>query len=174
MNNNTFLKVDKDLFNLGLNPAQILIIAQVMEFQRNNCDCYITDKQLSENFGVSEKTISREIKNLIDLQFLSKETTNTRSGRKRKLYIKYPTDNLTGANGQNDLCPTDNLSNANGQNDLIKDNIKDNIKEKEKEAAEDYPTITRDKLNTAPVEIEWISDDLVYIPNSNKTFKVID
>ena len=35
---NLFLKVDKDLFKLGLNPTQILIVSQVMEFQRNNQD----------------------------------------------------------------------------------------------------------------------------------------
>lgn len=41
---NVFLKVDKDLFKLGLNPTQILILAQVIEFNTNTGDCFISNE----------------------------------------------------------------------------------------------------------------------------------
>ena len=59
-----FLKVDKDLFSKGLNPTEILILAQIIEFDTNTGDCFISDKQLAEQFGVSIKTVSRAIEAL--------------------------------------------------------------------------------------------------------------
>ena len=37
---NIFLEVNKDLFKLGLNPAEILLLAQVMEYERNTGDFF--------------------------------------------------------------------------------------------------------------------------------------
>ena len=147
---NLFLKVDKDLFKLGLNPTQILIVSQVMEFQRNNCECYVTDKQFAENFGVSESTISREIKKLDELKILTKETKNVKGGKQRKLFFNLSTvnlmlveknaasttSNLTVDNQQIDSCTTSKLLGDNQQIDLIKDNIKDNEKKNKEDNRE--------------------------------------
>lgn len=142
---NLFLKVNKDLFNLGLNPTEILILAQVMEFNTNTGSCFISDKVLADNFGVSEKTISRTIKGLEDKGFITRNTVNVKGGKQRHMLVNQKKieaaltkDNLTvddNNNGQNDCCTKDNLTVVNGQNDLIKDNRKDNsLKDNYKEA----------------------------------------
>ena len=134
-----FLKVDKDLFKLGLNPTEILIYAQVIEFNTNTQDCFMSDKAFAEMLGVSDKTVSRALSSLEEKDLIKRETKNVRNGKERHIRV---------TNGQNDSCkteikeePTDNLSFAQqticplpkGQNDLIKDNKKENIiKEKDK------------------------------------------
>lgn len=145
-----FLKVDKDLFLLDLNPTEILIISQIIEFQRNEKDCFMSDEAFSDNLGVSKSTISREIKKLEEQKIIIKSTKNTRSGRSRVMSINETTLNsliaeahkrdseesakvkLTIADSQIDDCAKVNLPIANKQIDFIKDNIKDNIKDKSK------------------------------------------
>jgi DNA-binding MarR family transcriptional regulator len=126
-----FLKVDKDLFNSGLNPIEILVLSQVIEFENNKAQCFMTDAQFAENFGVSAKTISRTLDKLEESGYISRKTITLSSKRVRTITTK--------SNGQNDSlnlkqtkCPseTDKMSNSNGQNDFIKDNIKDNTKDK--------------------------------------------
>ena len=129
---NLFLKVNKDLFKSGLNPIEILVLSQVIEFQNNKAQCYMTDAQFAENFGVSAKTISRTLDKLEELGYITRKTVTLASKRVRTILAK--------SNGQNDclnenlrqtICPseTDNLSNSNGQNDSIKDNLKYNLKD---------------------------------------------
>lgn len=123
---NYFLKVDKDLFKLGLNPTQILILAQIMEFDTNTGDCFISDKTLADNFGVSESTIKREVKNLETLGYISRETKNIKGGRERHIKVNHTRLNLTlveNNKAQNDTCTKLNLTLDKGQNDTIKDNI---------------------------------------------------
>ena len=136
---NMFLKVDKDLFNLGLNPTEILIYAQVAEFNRTTGDCFMSDKAFAEMLGVSDKTVSRALKALEDKSLITRETKNIKGGKTRHIHInnrqnvpceteitKTTTDKMSLVQQTN--CPL-----YNGQNDLIKDNIKENIiKEKEK------------------------------------------
>ena len=134
---NLFLKVNKDLFSLGLNPTEILILAQIMEYSTNTGDCFMSDKSFSVLFGVSDKTISRALKNLEDKSFISRETKNSKGGKER--HIRINTNKIEealskdkmSADNQRTNCPlpTDKLSLDNGQNDLIKDNIRDNIKD---------------------------------------------
>lgn len=107
-----------------------------MEFDNNTGNCFISDKVLAAAFGVSDKTISRAIKNLEDKGFITRDTRNVKGGRERvmkpnqkKIEAALTKDNLTvdsNNNGQNDCCTMDKLSVVNGQNDFIKDNIKDN------------------------------------------------
>ena len=82
---NLFLSVNKDLFKLGLNPAQILIIAQIMEFEKNTGDCFISNERLAEQLGVSASTIKREMKKLEDDGFIIRETKNIQKGRERHI-----------------------------------------------------------------------------------------
>lgn len=143
---NLFLKVNKDLFKLGLNPTEILILAQIMEYDTNTGKCFISDATLADAFGVSTKTISRAVSNLECKGFIKRETRNVKGGRER---IMLPVlaaiekaltkDNLSIVETKEDKtesaqqtnCPltTDNLTLDKGQNDLIKDNIKDNQKD---------------------------------------------
>ena len=84
---NIFMKVNKDLFKLKLNPTEILIIAQVMEFQTNTNDCFISNKVLAEQFGVSEKTISRAVEALEQRGFITRNTKNVKGGKERHMRV---------------------------------------------------------------------------------------
>ena len=188
---NLFLKVNKDFFKLGLNPTEILILAQIMEFNTNTKDCFISDKALAENFGVSEKTISRSIKALEDKGFITRDTKNAKGGKVRHIYINAANiektltkDKLTvdNNNGQNDCCTKDKLSVDNGQNDLIKDNIKDNIikdnielSAKADNSKTIYPTVTVSYLVSNNIAYELVEDstNLVRIKATGKIVKVI-
>ena len=126
---NIFLKVNKDLFKLGLNPTEILVLAQILEYNTNTGDCFISDKAMAEAFGVSDKTISRTMGALEEKGYITRDTKSTKGGKIRHITINI---NKIDKDSQQTNCPlpTDKLSLANGQNDLIKDNIKDNKKEK--------------------------------------------
>ena len=92
---NLFLKVDKDLFNLGLNPTEILLLAQVIEFNTNSKECFMTDAQFAANFGVSPKTISRALDRLEKEGFIIRETKTIASKRIRPIKILQGRQSLT-------------------------------------------------------------------------------
>lgn len=128
---NYFLKVDKDLFQQGLNPLEILLVSQIAEFENNTGDCFISDKTLAENFGVSESTISRTIKALETKGFIERETRNTQKGKERHLRIKERANSKmtvaeNSANVKMTVAQQSKCLLRTQQNDLIKDNIKDN------------------------------------------------
>lgn len=199
---NVFLKVNKDLFKLGLNPTEILIVAQIMEFETNTGSCFISDKALAEAFGVSEKTISRTLKALEDKGIIVRDTKSAKGGKVRYMTVNKAklrtTDNLTvdnKDNGQIDCYTTDNLTVDNGQNDLIKDNIKDNILKENKEKdnngiaasaaipeiaagaaiSHNYPVVTVRELHRMGAEYELIqnSNNLVRICATGRIVKVV-
>lgn len=139
--NNTFLAVDKGLFKIGLNPTQILLMAQVLEYQRNTGNFFMSDETLGNQFGVSYKTISREIKDLCEKGYLVKETKNTQTGKKRNIVanltaiqeaIKKAASGEESGEAGVEVSPTDKMSFPqrtncplrNGQNDFIKDKSK--------------------------------------------------
>lgn len=172
---NLFLKVNKDLFKLGLNPTEILVLAQIMEFNTNTNDCFISNKVLAEQFGVSEKTIARAIEALEKKGYITRNTKNVKGGKERHMLVNTKNleaqltkdnlsvdsqddvstrDKMTIDKGQNDFCTKDNLTLDKGQNDSIKDNIKDNIKEKDKDITESFSAGALKEESTAPKEIE--------------------
>ena len=83
--NNLFLKVNKDLFKLKLNPTEILLLAQILEYQTNTGDFFMSDEVLANNFGVSSKTISRALTSLEGKKFITRNTKNTKSGKERHI-----------------------------------------------------------------------------------------
>ena len=132
-----FLKVNKHLFNHNFNPLEILLLSQIIEFQNNGKECYLTDDALAEAFGVSNKTVSRTLKKLDEeMHIIHRKTSNNGSKKVRtmvcdeKALTQHIRDRQFVPDGQNDPGETDNLSLRDGQNDPIKDNIKDNIKDK--------------------------------------------
>lgn len=145
---NIFLKVNKDLFKLGLNPTEILLLAQVMEFQNNTGDCFMSDKALAEMYSVSEKTISRALSALEARGFIKRETRNIKGGRVRHItaVMSAINDSLTTDKMTLDDATTDKMSLVqqsncplyNGQNDLIKDK---SDKEKEENAGLRNPSL---------------------------------
>lgn len=160
---NTFLKVNKDFFKLELNPTEILLLAQIMEFNTNTGDCFMTDKAFAELFNVSEKTISRGLKTLEDKGFITRATKNIKGGKERHILInikninsKLTTDNLTvdeDLQASKSPLTTDNLTVDNGQNDLIKDKLKDNINNITKEIV---PEENGTQNNPIEVEKAWL------------------
>ena len=58
---NKFLAVNKDYFGLGLKSLDLLIIAQVDEFQRNKCPCYVTNDQFSAILALQRRELVWEI-----------------------------------------------------------------------------------------------------------------
>lgn len=144
---NLFLKVNKDLFGIGLNPIEILIVSQVLEFQTKKLECYITDESFAKDFNVSRSTIARAVKALEDKGVLNRQTTNIKGGKLRYLTInidkieelinKCQNDTCKNENEeinkcQFDYCTSVNLTIDKQQNDTIKDKRKDkNIKDNE-------------------------------------------
>ena len=191
---NLFLKVNKDLFKLGLNPTEILILAQIMEFNNNTGDCFISDKALAENFGVSESTIKREIKKLEEMGLIERDTKAVKGGKERhmkansaKIEQKLTSVNLSledASKVQKEPYTSVNLTLVKGQNDTIKDNIIDkNIKDNIREALTanavkssiDYPIVTVSQLTRDRIEYELIqnSTNLIRIKATGAVCKVV-
>ena len=92
-----FLAINKKYFNMGFKSVELLIIAQIEEFERNDYKCYITNEQLSDMFGESISTIKRALNNLEE-QGIIKRKTNTvnNNGQKSRQRI------LSISKGQNE------------------------------------------------------------------------
>lgn len=82
-----YLQVNKDLFKLGLNPTEILLLSQIIEFDRTTGDCFKSDKALAADFGVSDKTISRALGALEDRGYIKRETKNIKGGKERHIVV---------------------------------------------------------------------------------------
>ena len=59
---NTFLQINYDLFKLGLNPTETMLLAKIMEFHRSTGICYMTNEQFADLFNISESTVDRALK----------------------------------------------------------------------------------------------------------------
>lgn len=152
-----FLAINKEWLGNGLNPTEILILSQVAEYERNTGDCFISDKAMSELFGVSESTISRAVKALKEKGFIIVETKNVRGGRERHIHLansKMTVDSSEQAS--NCLLTTSNLTIVNKQNDFIKENIK----EKGKENLEAFSApigAEKSSLGTPKAKSDWVT-----------------
>ena len=131
----SFLAVDKNLLGKGLQPIDILILAQIQEYERSN-ECYASNQTFADSFGVSTKTVERALDRLEDLKYINRDTKtvsdNGQKSRKRKIKTRKATVNLTvGYEKQPSNCPeaTVNLSKSNRQNDAIKEKKKEKEKE---------------------------------------------
>ena len=146
---NNFLAINKDYLNYDLKSIDILIIAQIEEFDRNKNFCHLSNQQFAEMFGESKSTIKRTIDKLEKLNIIKRQTTfiknNGRSNKQRILSLnnrsKWKVQNEpTINNGKSIMNPPSKMEGSNVdngrskntqwkvQNDPIKDNIKDNIK----------------------------------------------
>lgn len=88
---NKFLAIDKRYFGTGLKSLDLLIVAHIEEFQRNDCECYLTNQQFCEMFGEDINAVRRSLKKLEDMGVITRNTTfisgNGRSNRQRKLTV---------------------------------------------------------------------------------------
>ena len=152
MMDNNFLAVDKRwLSNPNVTLLQKLIIAQVTEYVRNGKECYMTDQQFADAFGVNVQQVTRAIKALSDNKMILRDTktvsNNGQASKTRtlKAIVKfdYSLDKgiVTSDNTLPEAIVIDDYSLegivkndiSNSQNDtegiVTSDNIKDNIKD---------------------------------------------
>lgn len=173
---NYFLEVNKDFFNLGLNPTEILVLAQIAEYNRTTKNCFISDKTLAQQFGVSDRTISRAIGKLEQEGFIKRETKNVKGGKERHLFIqldqieeKLTKDKMTvDGETQPTKCPltNDSLSLDNRQNDLIKEKGKD--KEKDNSSEPIQPTV--EVVSNQSQKVRTVADQVKGSTNADGAF----
>ena len=166
---NVFLQVNKDLFKMGLNPTEILLLAEIMEYDRTTGEFFKSNDALAEEFSVSAKTISRAVDSLEEKGLITRETKSVKGGKIRRIFLQHSSledaskDKMSivseapgGIKGQNVPCTKDNLSIVNRQNDLIKEKIKDNSKIKEENSSQSEELGSSD--NPIEVTLEWLAD----------------
>ena len=127
---NPFLKVDKYLFSLGLDATEILIVAQILEYQNKGLECYISNETFAEWFGISESTIKRRMANLEAKNIIKRNTKNVQKGKERYLTVLIEAPDSSTKVKKN-FVEGSNCSLRKEQNEPIKDNnekinIKDN------------------------------------------------
>ena len=130
---NLFLQVDKDLLGKGLKPIDILILAQVKEFERNKCECFLTNEQFAEMFGESVSTIKRTLDKLEKEKLIKRDTKyvdgNGRANRQRVIKSgkskKNPPKKMVGSKDDNGRFNNEEWS---GQEEPIKEKEKENKK----------------------------------------------
>lgn len=162
MIDDTFLAINKKYLNIGLKSIEILIIAQINEFERNNCQCYITNRQFADIFGESESTIKRAIDKLESFHVLRRQTHfidgNGKANKQRVLFL----NNQEEWKVQNDptKMESSDISDGRFKNDKWKGH-NDPIKEKEKENKKDNIIETEKILNLISFDKE-IQEDIKY------------
>lgn len=179
MANDTFLRIDKGLFGLGLSPIEILVYSQIEEFNRTTGDCFISNATMAKNFSVSEKTVARALDALEDRGLIVRHTKNTQKGKERHIALakdkmSFANETLESAKDKMSLAERTNCPLRNGQNDSIKDNLKE--KEKENIGVDKTASLrsavvinSQDGLggvnNPIEVEKEWLREQYRNAPN---------
>lgn len=139
---NKFLAINKKYFNREFKSIELLIIAQIEEFERNNCECYITNEQLSDMFGESISTIKRALSSLETKGIIKRKTStvsnNGQKSKKRIISIS-KVQNEPNLN-QNDVKKSNKQGSdikkvrfKNEESKVHNDLIKENKKEKKKD-----------------------------------------
>ena len=80
--NNLFLAVNKSYLNTDLQPIDILILSQIAEFQRNQCDCLLTNEQFSKMFGTTLYAVKTSLDKLENQKYITRSVSFT-GGRGR-------------------------------------------------------------------------------------------
>lgn len=130
-----FLSINKKYFNIGLKSIDILILSQIEEYQRNNCECYITNQQFSDMFGESVSTIKRSIDKLEQKGMLERKTRsrtdNGKKSKERTLNVVKVHSELNFKNKQGSNVEQARFKNEKSKvhNDLIKENKKEKKKD---------------------------------------------
>lgn len=154
MEGKRFLAVEKQWLGSGLDSLELLIIAQIAEYQRQKWPCYVTDKQLALLFGVSDRTICRYLEALEEKGVIIRETKTVgeNGNTRRRRTLRIVDDQLKNmkignkCGSQNDGMrqtkwrdDTVKMTQSYRQNGVIKESLKENeknfLKKNEKEAA---------------------------------------
>lgn len=72
-----YIQVNTEFFNTNLNPLEILILAVIESYTRDDKLCYQTNEQFSKMFNVSEKTVRNALDNLEAKNYIKRNTEFT-------------------------------------------------------------------------------------------------
>ena len=126
-----FLKISKGKYfnNKDFSPIDILVMAQIEEFERNNKDCFISDETMAHNFNVSVSTISRSLDYLEKQKYIIKKISyeNAKGIIKKKRQLSIQNEDTKSDTTNQNANNTTNQKALLKDNDLLKDN---NLKDK--------------------------------------------
>lgn len=69
---NNFLAVNKNYLYTDLQPIDILILSQVAEFNRNQCNCCLTNEQFSKMFGATLYSVKASLDRLENKNYITR------------------------------------------------------------------------------------------------------
>lgn len=78
----SYIKVNTEFFNTNLSPLEILILALIESYTRDNKEFYHTNEQMSKMFHVSEKTIRNALDSLEAKNYIKRNTKTISHGGK--------------------------------------------------------------------------------------------
>lgn len=111
----TFLAVDKTYLRSGLKSIDILLLAQIEEFQRNGSQCYMTTEQFSMLFGESERTVERSLERLDRGNWIIRKSSFVSGrgrGNRRRILMLAPDEDKTEAPNNGVAIRQENLMEA--------------------------------------------------------------
>ncbi len=160
--------------NKSFNILHAYIVERVRSFEKKGLPCYITNQQLADATGTSEKTISRAVNLLIDEKVLwagyhyKTESNNTKEQRILRIFNKalaeyYEQLEQEKVDGQivqkswsECLSESDKMTTSDGQNDPLV--YKENIKEDNYKKDEELNSSSLDSHNAHPEENKIVRD----------------
>ena len=81
---NNFLKVDYELFKLGLSPTEVLVLSYIISYTSSEKIFYASNQFIADTLGLTEKAVSRSIKTISNYQAV---TIIGGKGRNRSIMI---------------------------------------------------------------------------------------
>lgn len=74
----SYIKVNTEYFNAGLEPCEVLILATIESLTRDGKQCYYTNDQLSKMFNVSLTYLKKTLDNLEKRNYIKRNTKTVR------------------------------------------------------------------------------------------------
>lgn len=84
----TFLRIDGNMFKLGLSAEEVIILAKVMEFHYNTGKVFVSNEMFAELCGCSIRTIDRKLAHLEEIGLIIKEIKAKQKGKERKIFFQ--------------------------------------------------------------------------------------
>lgn len=83
----TFIKIDGNMYKIGLPGDEMIILAKIMEFHYSTGNIFVSNETFAELSGCSVRTVDRKIKHLEQLGLIKRDTKVTHNGKDRKIYF---------------------------------------------------------------------------------------
>lgn len=173
-----FLKISKGKYfnNKDFSPIDILVMAQIEEFERNNKDCFISDETMAHNFNVSVSTINRSLDYLEKENYIIKkisyENVKGNIKKKRQLSIQNEDTKSDTINQNANNTTNQNEKNTTNQKALLKDNdlLKDNNLKDKKDNNMIQQNEIKDKKDNLVNDVKMEEEIINVKPRVRKTY----